>query len=78
MNPLLNKINTEVYSKCELKISDFTLEAESQDYAACRFTLNGQEVILPKIRANENFIKLVTRCLVNFCPQIIKEKQCQE
>ena len=45
MNNLLTQISTEVYSKCNLQISDFTLEKESQEYNACRFKLNGKSII---------------------------------
>ena len=45
MDSNLNKINTEVYTKCGLKISDFQLEPESKEYHACRFDLNGRKII---------------------------------
>ncbi len=45
MNYPLNQINTEVYEKCDLKISNFQSELESKEYAACRFKLNGLCVI---------------------------------
>lgn len=41
----LNQINTEVYVKCALIISDFQHETESTEYGACRFELNGRKVI---------------------------------
>ena len=45
MNKNLTQINTEVYERCALKISDFQLETESKEYDACRFELNGQKII---------------------------------
>jgi len=41
----LNQINAEVYEKCALMISNFQLEPESKKYDACRFKLNGQQII---------------------------------
>lgn len=45
MNNNLNQIKTEVYDKCALEISDFKLEPESKEYDACRFELNGLNII---------------------------------
>ena len=45
MNHLLQKIRAEVYDKCSLKMSDFEIEAESKEYNACRFGLNGSVVL---------------------------------
>lgn len=45
MDNNLNRIKTEVYEKCGLKISDFQLETESKEYDACRFELNGRKII---------------------------------
>ena len=45
MNKNLTQINTEVYERCALKISDFQLETERKEYDACRFELNGQKII---------------------------------
>ncbi len=45
MNNNLSQINTEVYNKCGLEISDFTLDTESKEYNACRFRLNGKHII---------------------------------
>lgn len=41
----MNEINTEIYRKCGLLISDFTLETESKEYSACQFKVNGQVAI---------------------------------
>ncbi len=38
-------IYTELFNKCGLTITSFTLEAESNEYQACRFLLNGKAVI---------------------------------
>lgn len=45
MNKILNKINTEIYDKCGLKISDFRAESESKEYDACQFELNGLKIV---------------------------------
>ena len=45
MDANLNRIKIEIYDKCELRISNFTMEAESEDYAACRFELNGSKIV---------------------------------
>lgn len=45
MDENLKKIETEVYEKCGLKISDFENETESKEYAACRFGLNGLHIV---------------------------------
>ncbi|SFF98756.1 MULTISPECIES: MepB family protein [Salegentibacter] len=45
MDDHLNRIKTEIYEKCGLKISDFLLETESKEYEACRFDLNGRNII---------------------------------
>jgi len=45
MDNNLNQIKTEVYDKCALEISDFKLEPESKEYDACRFELNGLNII---------------------------------
>ena len=45
MDSNLNKINTEVYEKCGLKMSDFQIETESKEYDACRFELNRWKII---------------------------------
>jgi len=38
-------INTEIYDKCGLRISAFKMETESKDYVACRFELNGFNIV---------------------------------
>ncbi|HLW14463.1 MAG TPA: MepB family protein [Flavobacteriaceae bacterium] len=45
MNVNLKQIETEIYSKCRLKISGFQLEPESKEYDACRFDLNGRKIV---------------------------------
>src|SRR5690606_24651364 len=41
----MNEINTEIYRKCGLQISDFITEPESREYSASQFQVNGQIVI---------------------------------
>ncbi|MBK5213547.1 MAG: MepB family protein [Flavobacteriaceae bacterium] len=41
----MNKPFTEIYQKCNLKISNFKTEPESKEYEACHFEVNGQKVI---------------------------------
>lgn len=45
MTDILSIIETEVYNKCALRITDFSLEAESKEYAACRFKLNDRSIL---------------------------------
>lgn len=45
MNANLKQINSEVYNKCGLRISNFQAEKESKGYDACRFDLNGRKVV---------------------------------
>lgn len=45
MDHYLKQIKTEVYDKCALEISEFKLEAESREYDACQFELNGRIII---------------------------------
>lgn len=45
MDTYTTQIEAKVYSHCSLEISDFKAEAESQEYDACRFKLNGLNVI---------------------------------
>jgi|GEM_PF-5417960 len=47
MDNNLNRIKTEIYEKCGLKITDFQLETESEEYDACRFELNGCKIMYP-------------------------------
>jgi len=41
----LKQIKLDFYEQCGLAISDFEIELESKEYAACRFQLNGLNVI---------------------------------
>ena len=41
----MDKINSEIYRKCGLTISDFITEPESKEYCACQFQVNGQLAI---------------------------------
>ena len=45
MNTTLELIKTKVYDKCNLKFSNYKTEAESQEYKACRFELNGKKIV---------------------------------
>lgn len=45
MNPTLKAIQTKIYDKCGLVISNYLNEAESQEYEACRFNLNDLKVV---------------------------------
>lgn len=45
MNDELRTIQTEVYQECKWRISDFKNEAESKEYDACRFLLNGMNIV---------------------------------
>lgn len=41
----MDEINTEMYRKCGLKISNFITEPESKEYNACQFQVDGRFVI---------------------------------
>lgn len=45
MRNLLKKIETEIYEKAGLEFSNYKQEAESQEYAACRFKLDDFNMI---------------------------------
>ncbi|AXT54500.1 MepB family protein [Aquimarina sp. AD1] len=45
MDDNLSQIKKKVYDRCSLKILDYVKESESQEYSACRFKLNGQNVL---------------------------------
>lgn len=45
MNTNLNQIKAKVYNKCALEITVFEPEPESKEYDACRFKLNGLNII---------------------------------
>lgn len=44
MDTNLKQIKVEIYDKCSFEIADFVKEAESKEYEACRFELNGRIV----------------------------------
>lgn len=50
MNNNLKQIKTDVYDKCSFGISDFENEPESKEYDACRFKLNGLNIISRKAK----------------------------
>ncbi|WP_299184921.1 MepB family protein [uncultured Aquimarina sp.] len=41
----ISQIKKKVYDRCSLEILEYVKETESQEYCACRFTLNGQNVL---------------------------------
>lgn len=45
MDNNLTLIKTNIYNKCALEISDFKNEQGSKEYDACRFKLNGLNII---------------------------------
>jgi len=45
MDNNLKQIKTKIYDKCALEMSGFEFEKESKEYDACRFELNGRNVI---------------------------------
>jgi len=45
MDNSLHQIKTEIYDKCFLEISEFTVETESKEYDACQFELNGMNIL---------------------------------
>ncbi|WP_371924101.1 MepB family protein [Aquimarina sp. Aq107] len=45
MDDNLSQIKKKVYDRCSLEILEYVKETESQEYCACRFTLNGQNVL---------------------------------
>ncbi|KXX67241.1 MepB family protein [Flammeovirga sp. SJP92] len=48
MYKTIEKIKTEVYDECSFQFSDFEIEHESQEYEACRFKLNGMNILSRK------------------------------
>lgn len=44
MDSNFNKIRAEVYDRCNFEISNYSIESESQEYAASRFELNGRKI----------------------------------
>ena len=45
MDDNLTKIKALVYDKCGFEISGFKVEKESKEYGACRFELDGMNII---------------------------------
>ncbi|MCX2681563.1 MepB family protein [Galbibacter sp. EGI 63066] len=45
MDKNLKQIKKEVYDRIKLEISDYRIEQESKEYNACRFELNGQNIV---------------------------------
>jgi hypothetical protein len=45
MDKHLSLIKTAVFDKCVMTISNFQTEMESKEYAACRFQLNGLNIL---------------------------------
>jgi hypothetical protein len=48
MDKTLIRINKDVYEKCNLKISNLKMEAESKEYHACKFKLNTCHIVSRK------------------------------
>ena len=44
MNNFLNQINKTVYENCDLLLSNFSVEKESNEYEACMFELKNKKV----------------------------------
>ena len=45
MNEILQQISDQIFKLCNFQISNFEIEAESKEYHACRFRLNGRTII---------------------------------
>lgn len=45
MEETLNKIKTLIYDKCNLKVENYILENESQEYKALRYDINNYIII---------------------------------
>jgi hypothetical protein len=45
MENSLTKIKSLIYDRCAFEVSDYSIEPESLEYAACRFIVNKQKVI---------------------------------
>jgi hypothetical protein len=54
MNPTLKTIQTKIYNKCGLVISDYLNEAESKEYEACRFNLDDLKMICRTAKVTPN------------------------
>lgn len=50
MHNTFSKLKKEVYEPHDFKISNYSIEAESEEYEACRFTLNEQKVVYRKAK----------------------------
>ncbi|WP_445721936.1 MepB family protein [Flavobacterium sp.] len=45
MDNTLKRIQEEIYTKCNLQITNFEAEKESKEYGACRFLLNNLNIV---------------------------------
>lgn len=45
MDVTLIKIKTLIYDKCKLKVENYILENESQEYKAMRYTINNYNIV---------------------------------
>ncbi|MCG8326604.1 MAG: MepB family protein [Chitinophagales bacterium] len=45
MDHVFKDIINQIYDKCDLRVSEFREELESKEYNACRFKLNGLNII---------------------------------
>lgn len=45
MNEQLKRVQNQVYEKCDFQLEDLVREAESAEYEACRFHLDGKRII---------------------------------
>lgn len=45
MDKNLNQIKTEIYDRCSMEFSNLQIEVESKEYDACRYQLNGLNIL---------------------------------
>jgi hypothetical protein len=45
MHPNLKQVKEQVYDKCKLSFIDLKIDAESTEYGACSFVLNGKQIV---------------------------------